>query len=231
MITMATNPQFQRLFVYGMQTSGASLFTYYLAQKPSTVAVIDLWAYYVAPNLRLDAPCIVKAVVTTNIALEQHLASYQPDCKILFLRDPVQNFLRLQTKEYRDIGGSPEEKLQQLERVYRQSHGLFDVVIRYEDFVVHPENVTRRLNRIGLDIPQDAHLFQRSLDAITTYNGEQSAWCRDHFGSQWWFGNIHVDALPSLTPLRAPVVGPHVADKLLALCPMVMSLYARTEAR
>src|SRR5688500_15155867 len=103
---MVIDSQFRRIFVYGMQASGASLFTYYLAQQPATVAVIDLWAYYVAPNLSTDTPCVLKAVVTTDIALEQHLASYQPDLKILFLRDPVQNFISLYTKEYRDIGGS-----------------------------------------------------------------------------------------------------------------------------
>jgi len=92
---MAIDSQFRRILVYGMQASGASLFTYYLAQKPSTVAIIDLWAYYVAPNLQTDTTCLLKAIVTTDIALEQHLTSYQPDLKILFLRDPVQNFISL----------------------------------------------------------------------------------------------------------------------------------------
>jgi hypothetical protein len=228
---MALNSHFRRIFVYGMQASGASLFTYYLAQKPSTVAVIDLWAYYVAPNLLTDTSCILKAVVTTDIALEQHLISYQPDLKILFLRDPVQNFISLYTKEYRNIGGSPEEKLQHLEDVYLQSQGLFDLIVRYEEFAVHPERVTNHLNRLGFDIPQNAHTFPRSLDDITRYNGEQSTWCRDHFGNQWWFGNIHADSLRPLSPVRSHLVNPSVTDKLLALCPMVMSLYAKAEAQ
>ena len=33
-----------RLLLYGLQSSGASLFAYFLAQVPDSVAVIDLWA-------------------------------------------------------------------------------------------------------------------------------------------------------------------------------------------
>jgi len=226
---MVINSQFRRIFVYGMQASGASLFTYYLAQKPSTVAIIDLWAYYVAPNLQIDAPCILKAVVTTNIMLEQHLMAYQPDFKILFLRDPIQNFVSLTAKEYRDIGGSPEEKLQRLEDIYLRRKDLFDIVIQYEDFALHPEHVTDQLNRLGLGIPKNAHEFHRSLDDIAGYNGEQSAWCRDHFGDKWWFGNIHADSLRPLTPISHAVNDPNLTDNLWALCPALMSLYTRTE--
>ena len=41
-----------RILVYGMQSSGASLFTYFLAQRPDTIAVIDLWDGVVAPDFQ-----------------------------------------------------------------------------------------------------------------------------------------------------------------------------------
>jgi hypothetical protein len=211
-----------------MQGSAASLFTYYLAQKPSSVAVIDLWAYDVSPNLAIETTCILKAVVTTNVLLEQHLEAYQPDFRILFLRDPAQNLIGLQTKEYCDIGGSPEEKLQYLEDVYLRSQSLFDVVIRYEQFIVHPESVTDQLNQLGLGIPKDAHEFHRSLDNIARYNNEQSAWCRDHFGNKWWFGNIHDDSLNPMMPVHHVVSDASLIDTLWGLCPTIMRLYRRT---
>jgi hypothetical protein len=88
----------KRIFVYGMQSSGASLFVLFLAQMPETVAAIDLWAYFVAPRLRPNAHCILKAVVCSEIDLEQHLENYQPHFKILFLGDPVQTYSSLNQK-------------------------------------------------------------------------------------------------------------------------------------
>ena len=38
-----------RIIVYGMQSSGASYFTYFLAQKTNYIGVIDLWSSELAP--------------------------------------------------------------------------------------------------------------------------------------------------------------------------------------
>jgi predicted O-methyltransferase YrrM len=222
---LINNRSISRIFVYGMQSSGASLFTFFLAQMPETVTIIDLWAYFVAPSLQTKSVCVLKAVVSSEIDLEQHLAAFQPDFKILFIRDPVQTYLSLNRKEFRDIGGTPEEKLRTLESVYANKRDLFQAVIRYEDFVQNPKNVAIELNRLGLSIPNDAHKFKRSLDDIAAYNNQYCIWSKNNFGTKWHYGNIHVTGLNPLRPVTSPIEDRSLVEKLSQLCPTVMRLY------
>src|SRR5215470_2100880 len=124
-----------RILVYGMQSSGASLFTYFLAQRLDTIAVIDLWDGVVAPDFQgVQKDVIVKCVVAPVTPLETHLASFRPDVKILFVRSKESNAESLSLKSYRNDGGKMEDKFAELENRVEQPAG-FDYVISYEDFL------------------------------------------------------------------------------------------------
>lgn len=221
----------EHIFVYGMQSSGASLFTYFLAQRPNSVAIIDLWANSVAPALVITPPAILKAVVCETIRLEQHLDTYQPDFKILFLRNPLDVYGSLQNKEYRDICGNLEEKFRMLEATFLCADELFNAVVQYETFVHDPIGVAARLNELGIPISNDAHLFPRSLDQIAQFNQEHSEWCRETFNTHWRFGSIHADQLLPLSAMGQAIADAETMDRLWAWCPGVMTLYERMSTK
>src|SRR5690349_15288916 len=114
-----------RILVYGMQSSGASLFTYFLAQRPDTIAVIDLWDGVVAPDFQdVQKDVIVKCVVAPVTPLEGHLVSFKPDVKILFVRSKQSNEESLSLKSYRNDGGKMEEKFAELQTRIEQPSGF-----------------------------------------------------------------------------------------------------------
>jgi hypothetical protein len=151
-----------RVFLYGMQSSGASLVTFFLGQAPRTVAVVDLWNSILTPPLEtVDADSVVaKAVVTTTYDAEDHVRSFRPDRKILVLRHPVQNYVSLSRRPYANENGSIDEKFEKLEAVFRQP-GLFDLTLLYEDFVQRPEYTVRALQELGVRAERDFYRFPR----------------------------------------------------------------------
>jgi hypothetical protein len=60
-----------RVLLYGMQSSGASILAFALAQKPDCLAFVDIWNMFwnmfAAPELETDRDCVAKAVVTTAL--------------------------------------------------------------------------------------------------------------------------------------------------------------------
>lgn len=172
-----------RILVYGMQSSGASLFTFWLAQQPGRVGVVDLWNEHPAPELAGLDDVVLKAVVTETYSLETHLRAFRPDVTVLFLRDRKANRSSLDKKDYRDGGGSMDAKFDILDRLTYK----FDHVVKYEDFVVGSEKV-RSLPFVN----EWSCGFYRSKYDVLGYNVERSRWCRDNYLSKWGFGGIRV---------------------------------------
>ena len=179
-----------KIFVYGMQSSGASLFTCFLAQRPETIAVIDLWDGVVAPDFSdTEKDVIVKCVVAPVTPLEAHLASFKPDIKILFVRSKAGNIDSLSKKSYRDDGGKMEEKFAQLESHIEQPTG-FDHVINYEDFLNDRPKVLATLGSLAA---ASYYEFKRTKNDILDFNRTHSEWCRKNYRKKWGFGNIHFE--------------------------------------
>ena len=169
-----------RTLIYGMQSSGASLFCYWMAQKRGCVAVIDLYHDQVAPHI--DHPDVVlKCVATKGIGIDRHIDSFRPDRVILFCRNPVENCLSLSEKVYANFGGTVDEKLGVMDGVV--GSGRFKTVVRYEDFIMG--RVPEDLGSVG------NYEFDRTIDEVKGYNFDSSNWCRENYKKRWGTGNIH----------------------------------------
>jgi len=66
-----------------------------------------------------------------------------PDRVVLFVRDPHDNCVSLQTKDYRDMSGAIDDKFRVLEDVFRM-RDQFDAVIAYEVFIARDAAVSKR---------------------------------------------------------------------------------------
>ena len=154
-----------RLFVHGMQSSGATAFTLFLAQRPDCLALVDILNNYAAPRVETDKDMVVKAVVTTAYPLEVHVERFRPDKTILLLCDPRDNYQSLKTKNYRNHSGLMEEKFQVVERLFRH-RDRFDAVIHYEDFVAHDPAVMATVNALGWPVTAGYHQYQRRHEEL-----------------------------------------------------------------
>jgi hypothetical protein len=101
-----------RLLIYGMQSSGATAFALFLAQRPDCLALVDVLNNFAAPRVNTAMDMVVKVTMTTAYPLAVHVERFRPDKIVLFLRDPHDNYQSLKTKNYRDKPRAPaiEEK-------------------------------------------------------------------------------------------------------------------------
>ncbi len=180
-----------RVLLYGMQSSGASLVAFWLAQAADTVGVVDVHNGELVPPL--DAPgaahVVAKCVVTTRYAFDDHARSFHPDRTILVLRDPAQNYMALARKEYAEQGGPVDEKFARLEACYHE-RARFDLVLRYEDFVRETDETVAALRGIGVSADEAYYGFPRGQEEILALNSRLSPWCADHYRRGWGFGNV-----------------------------------------
>jgi len=210
-----------RLFVYGMESSGASTFCLFLGQRPGTVAVVDLWSHCLAPPLVVDAAIVLKATVTTTYRVEDHVRSFRPDASILFLRDPVAVYCSLIKYDYANYEGSVEQKLIRFDQEY--SPAKFDLVIRYEDFVRREPAVIRAIAGLGWFCNNSYYSLPRSIDEIRETNFQKSAWLRDEYNKNWSFGNFKGASISS-DFLRSGHQ-PEIVSKVASLSPRLTELY------
>lgn len=137
-----------KILVYGLQSSGASLFTYFLSQKPHTLGIVDLNNHRVCPQLQSEHDIAFKAVITTKWSLQDHLDSFRPDRTILFIRNPYNNYYSLMRKAYADKSGTIDDKFRQLETLFC-NRAQFDLTLFYEDFIADANETVRKPNSIG----------------------------------------------------------------------------------
>src|SRR5579864_1092382 len=126
-----------KVLLYGMQSSGASVLALLLGQKPESLAFVDVWNMYAAPELETQHDCALKVVVTAAFSLELHRQRFRPDVILLVLRHPTDNYDSLIAKTYANESGLIDEKFSRLEEVFRGGKG-FDHVVHFEDFAFSP---------------------------------------------------------------------------------------------
>jgi hypothetical protein len=210
-----------RLFIYGMESSGASTFCLFLGQRAGTVTVVDLWSQCLAPPLVVDVPIVLKATVTATYRAEDHLRSFRPDASILFLRDPVAVYRSLIKYEYANYEGSVEQKLIRFDEEY--SPTKFDLVIRYEDFVRRDPAVISAIDELGWICSSSYYDLPRSLDDIRETNFHKSPWLHDEYNKKWSFGNFKGASISS-DFVRADHP-PEIVSKVAGLSPRLTKLY------
>jgi len=206
-----------KTFIYGMQSSGASLFTYFIAQGERTYAIIDNFNYVVLPPISDDGQNIVaKSTVNPDIHIDEHIQSFQPNLKVLVLRHPCQTYASLLAKPY---CGDIDRKFIAMERMFVEQN-RFHLVIQYEDFVLHPIKVIPQMQNIGFPAQDWFLSFPRSCEDIETFN-ETHPDIASH--RQYGFGNIRERAVNP--DLAFQSVSPDIEEKLLTLCPSLCAFY------
>lgn len=209
-----------RVLVYGLQSSGASLFTFFLGQMPSSLVVVDTWIHALTPPLNdvhgETDHIIAKAVVTTKFSVEDHIQSFRPDVTILVVRHPAHNYVSLTRKSYGPLLGTVDEKLRILEHVY-QNRSLFDCVVSYESFVSAPEPTFSQLQAVGVPIQSEFYTLPRSHQSIVDFNRKVSPWCNANLGRKWGLGNIRNDRISAAHAFKR--VPDAVRDHTTQLCP------------
>ena len=160
-----------RILLYGMQSSGASVIAFTLAQRPQSLAFIDIWNMYAAPELAsTDGEEIVaKAVVTTAYTLDEHRRRFRPDMTLLVLRYPVDNFNSLFGQTYANESGHIDEKFRLADQVLQSGVG-FDGIVYFEDFAFSPRSVIDFFAATGWKVDYDALLFRRTPEKIEAAN-------------------------------------------------------------
>lgn len=120
----------------------------------------------------------------------------------------------LNTKSYRDYGGTLEFKLAELDRLY-SSRDRFTTCILYEDLIYDAGAVVTAACDIGLPLPSDAPAFLRSSADIVEYANATSEWCRAHYKQGWGLGNARIDRLNALSdPITPSRDSLHLAECL-----------------
>jgi hypothetical protein len=211
-----------RLFIYAMESSGASTFCYVLGQRPGSVAVVDVWSRIRTPLIGSGgAPIVAKATVTTIWTAADHIASFRPDHTILFVRDPVAVYASLSQYPYANTFGTIEEKMARLDAEY--GDGRWDAVIRYEDFVRRDPAVIARVNELGWVCDAGYWDTPRSFAELAAFNNGASVWCRGQFGKGWGFGNIKPGPVNQAFSVRPDL--PEIAARVAAVSPRLSAAY------
>lgn len=155
-----------RLLVYGMQSSGATAFTLFLAQRPDCLALVDILNNYAAPRVDTELDMVVKAVVTTAYPLEVHRERFRPDRTVLLLRDPRDTYRSLSAKPYRNHSGLIDEKFALIDEVFAGREERFDAVVHYEDFVARDPVVPAAMTALGWPVDDGFYDYRRRHDEL-----------------------------------------------------------------
>ncbi|HXP95822.1 MAG TPA: hypothetical protein VN809_03860 [Telmatospirillum sp.] len=209
-----------RLLVYGMQSSGATAFTLFLAQRPDCLALVDVLNNYAAPRVQTDMDMVVKVTMTTAYPLAVHMERFRPDRIVLVLRDPHDNYQSLRSKNYRNHSGLLDEKFLILDQVFAERE-RFDAVIRYEDFVARHPSVMETVTGLGWPVEDSFHSYKRRHDELM---GALWRHMPDLFERlELNFGNVQGKEVSE--HFRDKPRDPEVEDRLRALCPRTLAYY------
>ncbi len=213
-----------RLLVYGMQSSGATAFSLFLAQRPGSLGLVDILNNYAAPRMEGDLNIVAKVVVTTAYPLAIHQERFRPDRNILFLRDPRDNYASLANKTYRNHSGLIDEKFMLLDRVFGE-RDKFDLVVHYEDFIVRSPHVLQSVNALGWPVNEAFYAFRRTHVDLT-----QSLWDAmpdlfNHF--EFSYGNVQSSEVSGRFALKVWPLD--VEDRLFRLCPNILTAYKQRD--
>lgn len=216
-----------RLFVHGMQSSGATAFTLFLAQRPDCLALVDIPNNFAAPRIgrALVKDMVVKAVITTAYPAAVHMERFRPDRTILLLRDPRDNYQSLSTKTYRNYSGLMDEKFVLLDQIFAE-RGNFDAVIHYEDFVARSPEIIDAVNALGWPVDEGHYTYVRRHDEI--FGALLDDVPEVYQSMEMVFGNVRgkeVDA-----GFRDKTYDETLEERLHALCPRLLEHYKKRTA-
>ncbi|MFS2013673.1 hypothetical protein ACCD06_28030 [Azospirillum sp. CT11-132] len=214
-----------RLFVHGMQSSGATSFTLFLAQRPDCLALVDILNNYAAPRVTTDRDMVAKAVVTTAYPLAVHLERFRPDRTILLLRNPQDNYQSLVGKPYRNHSGLIDEKFILMDQLFAERE-RFDAVLCYEDFVARDPAVLATVSALGWPVSEDYYSYTRRHDVLLhdLWTEMPDLWERMEFA----FGNVQGREVSER--FRDKPRDPEVEARLRRLCPRLLDFYASSAA-
>lgn len=212
-----------RLLIYGMQSSGATAFTLFLAQRPDCLALVDVLNNFAAPRVNTAMDMVVKVTMTTAYPLAVHAERFRPDKIVLFLRDPHDNYQSLKTKNYRNYSGLMEEKFLILDQVFAE-RDRFDAVIRYEDFVARDPSVLNAVTQLGWPADESFYCYKRRHEEIL-----RDIW--QHIPDvcerlELNFGNVQGREVSK--SYRDKPRDPAIEEKLSTLCPRLLAYYRKT---
>jgi hypothetical protein len=214
-----------RLLVHGMQSSGATTFALFLAQRPGTLALVDTPNNFAVPRVTSPLDFIAKAVITTAYPLAVHVERFRPDRVILFLRDPRDNHHSLQSKPYRHYSGLMDEKFVILDQLFAEPE-RFDAIVHYEDFVRRDAAILARLGALGWPVEERYFDFAIRHDEILAALWKHEPGWMDKV--DFVFGNVRGRTVT--TEFRDKPRDPEAEARLEQLCPRVLAHYRRRDA-
>lgn len=209
-----------KLFVHGMQSSGATSFTLFLAQCPDCIALVDIANGFAAPDVVPARDMVAKAVITTRYPLAVHRGRFRPDRSILFLRDPRDNYASLATKNYRDDSGLMDEKFALLEDSFTE-RANYDAVIYYEDFVARRPLVLETVTRLGWPVDESFFAYRRRHEEIFADLWQHLPHLFEEM--ELVFGNVRGREVSDLH--RDQPWTPEIEAHLARLCPRLLAHY------
>lgn len=209
-----------RLLVYGMQSSGATAFALFLAQRPGCLALVDVLNNYAAPRLDTALDVVAKVVVTTAYPLHVHQDRFRPDKTILFLRDPRDNYESLRQKNYRNHSGLIDEKFSLLDDMF-EARDTFDAVIEYEDFVARAPHVVEVVSGLGWPASEADYSFRRTHDHLAA-----ALWrAVPGFFESFEFSYGNVQSAEVSDQFRCKANAERHEEHLAMLCPRILDHY------
>lgn len=215
-----------RVLVYGMQSSGATAFTLFLAQRPECLGLVDILNNYAAPRLDFDGDVVAKVVVTTAYPLHVHQQRFLPDRTILFLRDPRANFESLRRKSYRNHSGLIDEKFGLIDQVFGQ-RDTFDAVVHYEDFVGRAPQILKAVNALGWPVDESFYAFRRNHESLASALWQAEPDLFDRF--EFSYGNVQASEVSRHFGVRD--FPAETESHLSKLCPHLLHYYRQRTAQ
>lgn len=215
-----------RVLVYSLQSSGSSLFCYWLSQLDGCFGIVDLFNRPGVPpdfNEIGDRDAFLKGTISmrTRYKLNFIIRKFEPDKKILFVRDPVQNYMSLSEKRYNfDI----EYKFRMMEEFFSNWEYCFDVVQTYEDFITEKYKTVTSLAAAGIPVDMKNYEFNRSFHSVASFNRDNSDSLSRTYNIMWGFGNIHRESFDELKIKNRPVEE-DVISTVRNLCPNLVKFY------
>lgn len=209
-----------RLLVHGMQSSGATAFTLFLAQRPDCLALVDIPNNFAAPRLDTPVDTVAKVVVTTAYPLAVHMERFRPDRIVLLLRDPRDNYISLRTKNYRNYSGLIDEKFLILDQLFAE-RARFDAVIRYEDFVARDPMVLETVKALGWPAEEDFYQYRRRHNEMLEALWRLTPGLMENF--EFVFGNVRGTEVSER--FRDKPCDAEVEARLEKLCPRLLADY------
>lgn len=209
-----------RLLVTGMQSSGATAFTLFLAQRPDCLALVDVLNNYAAPRVATALDMVVKVVVTTAYPLAVHMERFRPDRVVMLLRDPRDNYQSLRRKNYANHSGLLDEKFLILDQLFAERH-RFDAVIEYEDFVARDPSIPQTLARLGWPVEEGFHEYRRRHEELLSALSANLPDLMQHM--EFAFGNVRGRAVSD--NFRDKPRDAELEAHLETLCPRLLAHY------